>query len=212
MTECTLYGFPQSTYVRTARMALAEKGVPYALDPVVPGAPELKALHPFGRIPAFRHRDLVLFETLAIARYVDEAFQGPPLQPQDVAARAVMTQWISAIIDSVYPSLVRNYLLVYIRARMSGRQVDRAAIGAALPGMERAFEVLEHRLTEAPFLAGDMVSLADMFLLPIMDYMKSMPESAELLQGFANLGAWHGRVGERRSALDTVPPPMPGDG
>jgi glutathione S-transferase len=211
MTGCTLYGFPQSTYVRTARMALDEKGVPYALEALLPGAPELKALHPFGRIPAFRHGDLILFETLAIARYVDEAFPGPPLQPDDVVARAVMTQWVSAIIDSVYPSLVRDYLLIYIRARMTGGEPDRTRIDAALPGMERAFEVLEHRLSEAPFLAGEAMTLADLFLLPIMDYMRAMPESAGLLPGFARLGAWQDRVGERHSARTTAPPPMPGD-
>jgi len=210
MTGCALYGFPQSTYVRTARMALDEKGVPYALEALMPGAPALKALHPFGRIPAFRHGDLILFETLAITRYIDEAFPGLPLQPADVAARAVMTQWVSAIIDSVYPSLVRDYLLVYIRARMTGGEPERVRIDAALPNVERAFEVLEHRLAEAPYLAGEAVTLADLFLLPIMDYMKTMPESAGLLPGYPRLAAWQDRVGERPSARNTVPPPLQG--
>ena len=42
--------------------------------------------HPFGRIPAFEHDGFRLYETGAIARYVDEAFEGPALQPKDPRA------------------------------------------------------------------------------------------------------------------------------
>ena len=38
-------------------------------------------LHPFSKLPAFRHGEFTLFKTIAIMRYVDEAFKGPPLQP-----------------------------------------------------------------------------------------------------------------------------------
>jgi glutathione S-transferase len=48
--------------------------------------------HPFGRIPAFEHDGFRLHETGAIARYVDEAFAGPALQPAEASARARMNQ------------------------------------------------------------------------------------------------------------------------
>ena len=44
MSGIIVYGFPLSTYVRTVRMALAEKGVPYALEPFEPHSEELKIL------------------------------------------------------------------------------------------------------------------------------------------------------------------------
>ena len=34
MTEIVLYGFPQSTYVRTARLACEEKGVAHVLESI----------------------------------------------------------------------------------------------------------------------------------------------------------------------------------
>jgi glutathione S-transferase len=52
------------------------------------------ARHPFGKIPAFEHDSFRLYEAGAIARYIDEAFAGVPLQPADVRGRARMTQII----------------------------------------------------------------------------------------------------------------------
>src|SRR3546814_15987322 len=62
-----LYGFAASVYVRSVRLALEEKRLPYTLhevDPFQPGGPPdwYLALHPFGQIPALRDGDLVLFE------------------------------------------------------------------------------------------------------------------------------------------------------
>lgn len=210
MADVIVYGFPQSTYVRTVRITLAEKGVPYGLEPLLPGAPELLRLHPFGRIPAFRHGELVLFETLAICRYVDEAFEGPPLQPETVVNRAIMTQWISAIIDSFYPAMVRDYLLHYFMAQLEKREPDRVAIEAGLPKLDKAFAVLEQACAHADYLAGDEPSLADYFLLPILGYLAEAPESRDLLNATPNLQGWLARVAARPNVVETVPPPLPG--
>ena len=83
MSDITLYGFPISTYVRTARIALAEKGVAYELLPFEPNTEEMIAVNPTGKVPAFKHEDFVLYETLAITKYIDQAFDGPALQPAD---------------------------------------------------------------------------------------------------------------------------------
>ncbi len=87
MTDVKLYGFPQSTYVRTARLACEEKGVAYEIVPTEIGSPENLAVHPFARVPAMSHGDFKCFETAAICRYVDEAFDGPALQPADARAK-----------------------------------------------------------------------------------------------------------------------------
>jgi glutathione S-transferase len=88
-----LYGLERSVYTRIARLALEEKGAPYTLHEVeIFGAegvpPDHLVRHPFGRIPALEHGDFWLYETAAITRYVDEAFPGPGLQPQEAMTRA----------------------------------------------------------------------------------------------------------------------------
>ena len=111
MATPIIHGPAYSTYTRTARLALEEKGIAYQLDEVdmLAGAakkPDHLARQPFGRVPAFTHDDLSLYETAAIARYADEAFPGPKLQPADVKRRARMMQIISIIDSYAYGSCI----------------------------------------------------------------------------------------------------------
>ena len=91
MADVTVYGFPISTYVNIVRLVLCAKGVPFDfhdLEPEMGGADHL-ALHPFGRVPILRHGDFRLYETSAIALYVDEAFAGPAHLPPDQRSTAL---------------------------------------------------------------------------------------------------------------------------
>ena len=81
MATLEIIGAPQSNFVRTARIACMEKGLPYTLAPARSHSPDVDAIHPFGKIPAMRHGDLSLYETKAICSYIDLAFGGPPLIP-----------------------------------------------------------------------------------------------------------------------------------
>ena len=91
--DVIVFGAAYSVYVRIVRLALEEKGVPYRLEEIdifAEGGPpaDYLARHPFARIPAFEHEGFCLFEAAAITRYVDEAFDGPALMPQDAKMRA----------------------------------------------------------------------------------------------------------------------------
>ena len=141
MPELQIIGGPQSNYVRIARIACIEKGGPYHLVPVMPHTPEVDAIHPFGKIPVMRHDDATLSELRAICFYIDHAFDGPPLAPQDPVAGARTEEWISLVNTTIDPLLVRQYLAAYFfprtpdgRARQWRR--DRARIpGKALPAL-----------------------------------------------------------------------------
>ncbi len=209
MTDIIVYGPPQSSYVRTARIVLAEKGVACELAPIEFGSPEHLALHPFGRVPAMRHGDVTLFETFGITRYIDETFDGPALQPADPLERAQMTQWISAIVDSVYPATIRGYLMHYVRATMSGSAPDRAAIDASLDALKSTLQTLDKALAGRSSIVGGATSLADWFLLPIVFYMTQSPEGGEIMKSCAGLTAWYEGLAGRPSAQQTLPPPPP---
>src|SRR5262245_44044678 len=91
MSDIVVLGFPRSTYVHIVRLVLTHKGIPHTFRDLEPdmGSPAHLALHPFDRVPILQHGDFTLYETSAIARYVDEAFEGPALQPKEAAhARA----------------------------------------------------------------------------------------------------------------------------
>jgi len=200
MTDVTLYGFAASTYVRTARMILEEKGVAYELEEIMAGTPEMAALHPWGKMPAFRHGGETLFEAAAIGRYVDETFDGPALQPADALHRANMETWISAYIDYVYKPLVQTVVIQRLVVPNRGGTPDEAAIDAARPAVEQALGAIESRLGDAPFFAGAGRSLADFFYLPAVSYFARTPEGTEMLANRGNIVAWKARM----EALDSA--------
>ena len=203
-----IIGAPWGNFVRTARMACVEKGVPYTLTVVRPQSPEVIAISPFGLVPCMRHGDVTLCESRAICAYIDQAFPGPPLIPRDPAAMAITEQWIALIMTTIDPVLARQYLVAYLNAP-SG-QPDPASIAALLPKMQACFHALEARLAAVPCLAGDAFTLADMFLYPLIWFMRLKPESAALLQSSPHLLAWYERMGARESARATEPPSFTG--
>src|SRR2546423_11026582 len=108
MSNPIVIGFPRSTYVHIVRLVLAHKGVPYTFRDLEPemGTTTHLALHPFGRVPVLQHDDFTLYETSAIAMYVDETYATPALQPTNPRERARMHQWISAVNSYYYPYMI----------------------------------------------------------------------------------------------------------
>ena len=212
MATLEIIGAPQSNFVRTARIACLEKGVPYTLTPSRPHTPEVDAISPFGKIPVMRHGDVALCETKAICTYIDLAFDGPPLIPRDPAGAARAEQWISMVNTGFDLVFARQYLLAYFFSGLPDGAPDRTKIEASLPRMREMFACLDSELGSRAWLAGNAFTLADAFLLPLMHYMRQMPESGEMVSGSPNVTAWYDRVMERPSAKETVPPPMPGRG
>ena len=209
MTNPILYGPQFSTYVRSARLALAEKGVAYDLEEIDMFAGAHKdaahlARHPFGKVPVFEHEGFILYETCAILRYVDEAFQGPRLQPGDPGGRARMTQIISVIDCYAYRPMIPGIVIPRFVAARSKKKPDEAAIDAAVPEAAEALTVLES-LFVGEFLAGKALSLADLHLAPIHDYFRQTPEGESLLSGAPKLSRWWSTMSRRPSMQETTP-------
>ena len=209
MAKPTLYGPGYSTYTRTARLAMEEKGVDYDLaevDFIGGGMPEEHlARQPFGKVPAFEHDGLMLYETPAIIQYVDEAFDGPSLQPSDPARRARMTQVISIIDSYAYPRTVGDLVTQRLIVPMLGGSADEAVIEAALPEVDRSMREFERMLGDQEYLTGNSLSLADLYLAPIFGYFVSTPESKNILEGKPGLNAWWQRIDARDSMAKTQP-------
>lgn len=205
MSDVTIYGMPQSTYVRSCRMTCLEKGIGYDLEPCAPHSEEMLALNPTGRMPAFRHGDLVLQESSAIARYLDETFPGPKLQPDDIASRTQMNLWMSLIADSFYQVMIRDLAL----PRFGITEASEEAIGQAATTLAAQLKRTDEILQQRRYLAGDELTLADLFLVPILFWVEMTPEGKAVMPNYPALGRWYQAIAERPSFKDTVPP-MPG--
>jgi glutathione S-transferase len=164
-----VYGFPRSTYVNIVRLVLTHKDVPYEFHDLesVMGKVEHLALHPFNRVPILRHGDFTIYETSAIASYVDEAFEGPRLTPQDARARARMNQWISAVNSYYYPYMIYHVTHERLVFPELGIVSDEKVVAHALPKVALALGVMERELSHGrDYLLGSELTLADFFILP----------------------------------------------
>ncbi len=210
MSEPVVYGRPFSVYVRIVRQTLAEKGVSYRLveiDPFAPGGPpaEYRERQPFGRIPAFEHDGFHLYEAGAISRYVDEAFPGPPLQPREPKARARMNQAISIIDSYAYRTLVWDIFVERVRAPANGRAPDEVRIAAALPKAETCLAALAS-LDDGDWLAGPVLTLADLHAAPMLAYFRMAPEGLQIMARYPRLERWWSAIAARPSMVATRSP------
>jgi glutathione S-transferase len=210
MARPKLFGADDSVYVRIVRLALAEKGVACDLVPVdvfaAGGVPAwYLELHPFGRIPAFEHDGLRLFETAAISRYVDEAFAGPPLQPADVRQRAVMAQIIGLLDCYGYRPMVWDVYVERVSKPRDGRLSDEALIAAGKEKSRTCLAALARLKASGDWLLGSGLTLADLHAAPMFAYFVKAPEGRTLLGEQPELSRWWERVSALPSFAATEP-------
>ncbi|TIP88935.1 MAG: glutathione S-transferase family protein [Mesorhizobium sp.] len=204
MSKPVVYGADYSVYVRIVRLVLEEKGIDYELVPVdifaTDGIPGWYFDHqPFGRIPAFEHDGFRLYETGAITRYVDEAFDGPMLQPAEARSRARMNQIIGMLDAYAYRALVWDVAV----ERLEKTAPDEALIANGLRQAATVLRALTSLKAAGPWLLGEQLTLADLHAAPIIGYFVKVAEGQNLLAEFANVQAWWARIAERPSFART---------
>jgi glutathione S-transferase len=214
MGDPIVFGAAYSVYVRIVRLVLAEKRVAYRLHEVDVFArggppPEHLARQPFGRIPAFEHEGFALYETTAIARYIDEAFDGPPLQPEAPRPRARMNQIVAMLDGHGYRPLVWDLYMERVDAPRSGRVPDEARIATGAAQAGRCLDELVRLMGEQEYLAGDALTLADLHAAPMLAYALAAREGAALVQARPALARWWQRIASRSSMAATRPSPNP---
>lgn len=207
MSDNIIHGPAFSTYVRSVRIALEEKGAPYSLKEVdlFSGAhleESHLALHPFGKVPVFEKDGFTLYETSAITRFIDDVIPGRSLQPSGSHERAHMNQ-IMAVIDSyAYPSLISALVIQRLVVPLQGGTPDEAVIQEAMPRAELSVKALDKLLK--PKAAGEL-DLGDMHFIPVWDYVTNTPEAAGLAALAPNLSAWWDSVKNQPSVEGTRP-------
>lgn len=205
MTDCKLASTKMSSYGLSARVVLEEKGVEY--ERVVIDGADLKSgshitdVHPFGKVPALFHGDFHLYETAAIARYVDEAFDGPALQPTSVKNRAQMQKWINITGQYLYSAVIGDLVMQRLAPKIGvfGGVTDETVVSAAVPVIGHQLDLIEQALSDdTPYLAGDF-SLADIMVATVVQYIGMTPESTALFGDRPSVAEWIGRVTSRPS-------------
>jgi len=206
-----LHGADYSVYTRIARLALIAKGVAHRLvqtdvfdDPEAREAQ--RGRHPFGRIPSLDHDGFRLYETTAMTRYVDEAFDGPALQPGEPRARARQNQMVALLDAYGYRPMVWGLYVAERKARERGLVPDLAAAVAESRQCLAALAALAAPPVEGPWLLGAAPCLADFHAAPMIAYLLEAGPGPVLIAEQPRLAAWWETV-QRHPAMVATPYP-----
>jgi glutathione S-transferase len=190
-------------------MVCEEKGIEYVLTERPLHAPEILAIHPLGKMPVLRHGDFELFESKAIATYLDRTFPAPYVFPSDSRRAALTEQWVSLVNTVIDRTLIRTYLYAHIAPKTANGEPDREAIEAVMPALREQIGVLDKAVAKSGCLVDDQFTFADINLLPILYRVQQFPEGAAALAGALRLAAYYDRHTARPSFKRTTPPPGP---
>lgn len=207
MARIEIVGGPNSSYVWVVRMVCEEKQVPYDLTLAAPQSPESHAIHPLGKIPSMRHGEVTLFESKAIATYIDKTFSGQKLIPEDALGAAEVEQWVSCVNTTIDPLLIRNYAMAHVIPKGADGRPDRAAIDRLLPAMRIQIGALDKAVGKTGHLAGQGFTLADINLMPVLYFVQRFPEGAEMVRSAGALADYFARHATRPGYKATIPPP-----
>lgn len=210
MGQPVVHGPAFSTYVRSVRLALHEKGVPHELVDVdvLGGAhkqPAHTSRHPFGKVPAFEHDGVQIYEASAILRYIDEVFPGPALLPSTPAERAKANQVMSIVDSYGYTPCVHGLFIPRVLAPSLGGQTDLEKVESSKEPAKLFVNELERLLGSAQFFGGAAVCLADLHVLPVLTYLAATPEGQTILEAAPNLRNWLSRMQKRPSVQAMMP-------
>lgn len=192
----TFYGWATPNSQRVSIM-LEECGLAYDVVPVnirarEQFAPAILALNPYGKIPILvEHRagapPLVLFESGAILIHLAE--RHGVLLPREGDARAAVLSWLMVALTSLGPFTGQAHHWT----ELAPVKPDEArAHTTAL--VDRVYRLLDARLAQVPYLAGDHVSIADIAAWP---WVAKHRWADRELAPTPHLMAWFTRIGAR---------------
>ena len=190
-----IFGHPGSTCTRKVLLTLNETNTPFELQVVDFATGQHKqpahlAHQPFGQVPALDDGGFQMYESRAMARYIDGKVGGQ-LTPKDAQARAIMEQWISVETSNFAPHAMK-FIYHSVFKREQTPEVLKAA-GAAL---DIAYTTMERQLASQPFLAGNMFSLAEVCFAPYLEYLTVTPAAGKLAD-HPRVAAWWAATSER---------------
>ena len=203
MIELFTAGTPNG---RKISVMLEETGLAYTVRELRLGEleqkqPEYLAINPNGRIPTIvdhDENDFVVFESGAILIYL--AGKSGMLMPQDKKAESVVMQWLMFQMGGIGPMMGQANVFY----RYASEKIDYA-IDRYQAECRRLFEVLDHRLSTAQYLAGDY-SIADIATYP---WVSTYDWSGVSIEGLDRLRTWLEKVGSRPAVIRGMAIPTP---
>ncbi|MBX9684313.1 MAG: glutathione S-transferase [Hyphomicrobium sp.] len=189
---------------RRVRVFLAEKSVPVEFEErdMMEGAlaaADIRAMNPWMRVPILVLDDgRTVSESVAICRYFEELYPTPALFGSDAYSRATIEMWNRRIEFGLFQHVAQ--VVRHSSAKMAAFEQPQIGEWAeanrhkVVPELTR----IDAQLATAPFIAGEIFSIADITALVAIDFMK--PAKLAVPETLTNIVRWHHAVSQRPSA------------
>jgi GSH-dependent disulfide-bond oxidoreductase len=184
-------------------MFLEEAALPYTIVPINIGAgdqfkPDFLKISPNNRIPAIVDREpadggepISVFESGAILQYLAE--KTGKLLPTDVRQRVDVLQWLFWQMGGLGPMAGQNHHFSQYAPEKIPYAIDRYVKETG-----RLYAVLNQRLSDREFIAGDHYSIADIATYPwIVPYERQNQK----LEDVPNLQRWFEAIKTRPATI-----------
>ena len=155
-----LHGFAYSNYHNIVKHTLMLKDIPFEEHVVYPGTPELMAVSPMGKVPAMTTESgTALSESSVLVDYLEDAYPQKPLYPDDADARAKVRQIMK--VSELYLELPARRLLPAVLGNV---EIPEATLDEVRATLKRGVAALQSLAKFSPYVAGENLTLADVYL------------------------------------------------
>jgi glutathione S-transferase len=163
----TIIGALASPFVRKVLAICELKGIPYAVDPILPffGDDRFSRMNPLRRIPIFVDDQVTLADSSVICQYLEDRYPEPRAYPEDIGLRA-HARWLEEYADTRFTDVCiwKIFYPAVVKPGVFGAARDLDAIQkAASEDLPEVFGYLEGEAPERDFRFGGL-SIADISL------------------------------------------------
>ena len=157
-------------------------------------------ISPHAKVPVLLVDDRPLFESNAIAEFLDEA-AGEPLHPADMYKRARNRAW-----TDFTPDFATGLSGIYYKPNLDTREDDLEAARKRVARVEEA--IAEERENDGPYFNGDQLCLVDAAYAPFLQRFDFVDKTmgTGLLEEFPKIRAWTDALLANEHVIGSVPP------
>jgi glutathione S-transferase len=201
-----VHGVSPSPFVRKVRVAMAEKGLDYDLEPVMPGnVPEsFKKLSPLAKVPVYQDGDFVLPDSSVIIAFLERAHPEPALYPSDARelGRALWYEEYAdtKMIDVITPIFSQRFIQRVLFKQESDESIVEQQMTLLVPPV---FDYLEGEVPDDSWMIGDSFGIADIGFGTTFVHLRHGGESIDTAR-WPRLAAYASRVLSRESFASLI--------
>lgn len=203
----TVWGRKNSSNVKKVLWCLTELGLTYqqkdaggpfgGLD-----TPEYLAMNPNKTIPTYQDGEFILWESNAILSYLADKYDDGTLLPHNAEFRARAAQWMYWSDGSLFPYIKA---MMGLLVRTPAEQRDPVRVAELKQSLNRLIAMLNDDLAQRDYIAGDVFSIADMALAPLLYPWREVCHDRP---DFPHIERWFARIETRPAYRDIVALPV----